>query len=390
MEQNKPLQGMLVLDFAQYLAGPSAALRLADLGARVVKVERPQGGDNGRRLVFKNLISDGDGVLFHTINRNKESFTADLKNPQDLSLVKQLVAKADVMIEAFRPGVMDRMGLGYEQIKKINKGIIYGSVTGYGATGAWTKRPGQDLLLQSLSGFVWLNGDDGQLPTPAALAIADAYTGIHLAQGILAALYRRTRTGEGGHVEVSLLESIMDFQFEVFATYLNDGHQLPKRSAIHNAHAYLGAPYGIYRTLDDCIALSLNSVPKLGEILNMPNLSAYNTAELCFEKRDEIKALLEEKFLTNTTAHWLELLEKNGIWCSEVLNWKQLIEHPGFKALDMLIHVGRPGHRDIITTRCPIRINGERNMSTKCAPALGADTEKIIEEYHLQKAGEVE
>ena len=139
----KALDGIIVLDFSQYLAGPSAALRLADLGARTIKVERPQGGDNGRRLVFENLISDGDGVLFHTINRNKESFTANLKDEKDLKIVKELIKKADVIIENFRPGIMKRLGLDYEEVKKINPRIVYASVTGYGQTGPWVKRPGQ-------------------------------------------------------------------------------------------------------------------------------------------------------------------------------------------------------------------------------------------------------
>lgn len=381
-EVRGPLEGILVLDFAQYLAGPSAALRLADLGARVVKVERPQGGDNGRRLVFKNLVSDGDGVLFHTINRNKESYTADLKDPEQLAKVKKLITQADVMIENFRPGIMERLGLGYEEVRKLNKGIIYGSVTGYGSKGPWVKRPGQDLLIQSLSGFVWLNGDDGQLPVPAALAMADAYTGIHLAEGILACLLRRLKTGEGGLVEVSLMESILDFQFEALTTYLNDGHQPPKRCKVHNAHPYLGAPYGIYPTADSCIALAMGSLQTLGQVLEIPELEGVS-AEEAFDRRDELKALVEEKLKADTTAHWMEKLEEAGYWCSEVLDWKQLIHTEGFQSLDMLIHTGRPGCEDIVTTRCPIRIDGQWDKRGKWAPRLGEDTEKIDRDYGL-------
>lgn len=380
----KALEGIIVLDFSQFLAGPSAALRLADLGARSIKVERPKGGDNGRRLVFKNLISDNDGVLFHTINRNKESFTADLKNEEDLKLVKNLIKQADVIIENFRPGVMKKLGLDYDEVKKINPRIVYASVSGYGQSGPWVKRPGQDLMVQSLSGFTFLNGDDGQLPTPAALAMCDAFAGIHLAEGILACLLRRFRTKVGGRVEVSLLESIMDVQFEVFATYLNDGHQAPKRAKIHNAHAYLGAPYGIYQTKDNYIALSMGSVPLLGELLNIAGFEKYDTPAICFEKRDEIKLIIKEKLITNTTKYWLDKLEKGNYWSSEVLDWKELINSEGFKNLDMLIHTGRPNHKDIVTTRCPIRMNGEKNMSNKWAPALGEDTEKIIKEFNLK------
>ncbi|WP_010165687.1 CaiB/BaiF CoA transferase family protein [Candidatus Epulonipiscium viviparus] len=381
----KPLEGLIVLDFAQYLAGPSAALRLADLGARVIKVERPQGGDNGRRLVFKNLISDNDGVLFHTINRNKESFTADLKDPADLTAVKELIKQADILIENFRPGIMDKLGLGYEDVKKINSKIVYGTVSGYGLDGPWVKRPGQDLMIQSLSGLTLLNGNQDDLPTPIALAMADTYAGIHLVQGILACIYRRFKTGEGGRVSVSLLESMLDLQFEFIATYINDDHTLPTRAKVNNAHVYLPAPYGIYATQDSFIALAMGSLPDLGEILDIPALADYADDASAFAQRDKIKQLIQATLTQDTTENWLAKLKSKNYWASEVLNWKELIDRPGFKSLDMLVHVGRPGHRDIITTRCPIRIDGEIYKSNKWAPALGEDTQKIMQEFKITK-----
>ncbi|WP_305767998.1 CaiB/BaiF CoA transferase family protein [Candidatus Epulonipiscium viviparus] len=381
----KPLEGLIVLDFAQYLAGPSAALRLADLGARVIKVERPQGGDNGRRLVFKNLISDNDGVLFHTINRNKESFTADLKDPADLTAVKELIKQADILIENFRPGIMDKLGLGYEDVKKINSKIVYGTVSGYGLDGPWVKRPGQDLMIQSLSGLTLLNGNQDDLPTPIALAMADTYAGIHLVQGILACIYRRFKTGEGGRVSVSLLESMLDLQFEFIATYINDDHTLPTRAKVNNAHVYLPAPYGIYATQDSFIALAMGSLPDLGEILDLPALADYADDASAFAQRDKIKQLIQATLTQDTTENWLAKLKSKNYWASEVLNWKELIDRPGFKSLDMLVHVGRPGHRDIITTRCPIRIDGEIYKSNKWAPALGEDTQKIMQEFKITK-----
>ena len=227
-EAQRPLAGLLVLDFSQFLAGPAAALRLADLGARVVKIERPVAGDLCRQLYISNLELDGDSTLFHSINRNKESFAADLKDSGDLAAARELVARADVLIQNFRPGVMERIGLDYAAASAINPRLVYGTVTGYGDRGPWRDRPGQDLLA-----LLWL-----------------AFAGAHLVQGVLACLVRRGVTGEGGLVEVSLLESVLDFQFEVLTTHLNDGGQPPQRSAINNAHAYLAAPYGIYATAD--------------------------------------------------------------------------------------------------------------------------------------------
>ena len=378
------LDGIIILDFSQYLAGPSATLRLADLGARVIKIERVKGGDGSRAMQLKNLVIDDDSLLFHTINRNKESFTCDLKDKNDLEMVKKLITKADILVENFRPGVMDKIGLSYDAVREINPKIIYGTVTGYGSEGPWARKPGQDLLLQAMSGLTWLNGDSNQPPMPFALSITDIYTGIHLSEGILACLFRKLKTGEGGLVQVSLLESILDMQFEVITTYLNDGKKAPKRSGYNNAHAYLSAPYGIYETSDDYIALAMGSVLELGQILDIPELEQYTNPESWFDSRDEIKQLIGAKLRTNTTEYWLGILKKSDYWCSDVLNWQQLLESEGFKILDFIQNVKRPDSQDIFTSRCPIRINGEKLKSSKWAPKLGENTENIIKEFKLR------
>jgi CoA:oxalate CoA-transferase len=287
----QPLQGLLVLDFSIFLSAPSCSLRLADLGARVIKVERPDGGDLCRQLYISNLELDGDSTLFHSINRNKQSFSANLKDPADRAKIEKLILRADVLLQNFRPGVMERLGLDYETVRKINPRLIYGTVTGYGTTGPWRDKPGQDLLAQSLSGVAWLSGDATQGPVPMGLSIADMLAGAHLCQGVLACLVRRGITGEGGLVEVSLLESLLDFQFEVFTTHLNDGGQEPQRSAVNNAHAYLGAPYGIYRTQDGYLALAMGSVTRLGELLDCGHMAEFSDPKSWFTRRDEIKEI---------------------------------------------------------------------------------------------------
>lgn len=373
----KPLQGITVLDFSQFLSGPSAALRLADLGAQVIKVERPDGGDLCRRLYISNLELDGDSTLFHSINRNKMSFAANLKDPEDMAKVKKLIAGADVLIQNFRPGVMEKLGLHYEAVREINPRIVYGEITGYGKEGPWSGKPGQDLLVQSLSGLTWLTGDADQGPVPMGLAIADMYAGAHLVQGILACLVRRGVTGEGGYVEVSLLESLLDFQFEVLTTHLNDGGQLPRRSAIRNAHAYLGAPYGIYRTADGWLAVAMNPVVRLGELIGCEALTRYTDPKTWFTQRDEIKRELAEHFRKRTTRHWLDILEPEDIWCAEVLDWEKLLAHEAFRTLDMTQEVARANGARLTTTRCPIRIDGEKLFSPVGSPKIGEHTEKI-------------
>ena len=377
----KPLEGLLVLDFAQFLAGPSAALRLADMGARVIKVERPGKGELGRQLYISNLELDGDSTLFHSINRNKQSFAADLKKPEDFAAVRKLVERADVLIQNFRPGVMEKIGLHYDAVKAWNPRLVYGSVTGYGREGPWQDKPGQDLLAQSMSGLAWLSGDSTQGPVPMGLSVADMFAAAHLVQGLLACLVRRGVTGKGGHVEVSLMESVLDFQFEVVTTHLNDGGKLPERSAVNNAHAYLGAPYGIYQTSDGFLALAMGSITRLGELLGCAPLLKYTDPKTWFTQRDEIKGELARHLKTKPTSHWLGILEPADIWCAEVLNWRQLLAHEGFGVLNMLQKVSRDNGSSLMTTRCPIRVDGEIFRSSVGAPKVGEHNEKIRGEY---------
>jgi crotonobetainyl-CoA:carnitine CoA-transferase CaiB-like acyl-CoA transferase len=377
----KPLEGLLVLDFSQFLAGPSAALRLADLGARVIKIERPDGGDLCRRLYISNLELEGDSTLFHSINRNKESFAADLKHPEDRAGVLALIGRADVLIQNFRPGVVERLGLDFASLHPEFPRLVYAEVTGYGSAGPWRDKPGQDLLIQALSGLAWLNGDSGQPPMPFGLAVADMFAGAHLVQGILAALVRRGIDGRGARVEVSLLESVLDLQFEVLTTHLNDGGKPPERSSINNAHAYLGAPYGIYRTKGGFIALAMGSVTQIGKLLGCAALETYCEPASWFTARDEIKRVLAAHLATRSTAHWLAILEPAGYWCSDVLTWPDLMSRDSFQALDMVQEVTCRGGSVLRTTRCPIRIDGEVFKSARPAPAIGEHTSRIREEF---------
>ena len=379
----KPLTDLVVLDFSQFLAGPAAAMRLADLGARVIKVERPDTGDICRQLYISDLGIEGDSTLFHSINRNKEGFSADLKNPDDLEAVRKLVARADVLVENFRPGVMAKLGLDFETLRALNPRLVYGSVTGYGTTGPLTRKPGQDLLAQAMSGLCWLSGDGDGAPVPMGLAVADLTASAHLVEGILACLVRRGISGAGGHVEVSLMESILDLQFEVLTTHLNDGGKAPERSAEGNAHAYLGAPYGVYPTADGWLALAMGAVPKLGELIGCEALLEYTDPKEWFSHRDTIKAELREHLRTRTTAHWLSVLEPADIWCAEVMTWGQLRETEGYRALDMEQTVYCPEGTPMPTLRCPIRIDGEIYKDPRGAPSIGGENAALRKEFGL-------
>jgi crotonobetainyl-CoA:carnitine CoA-transferase CaiB-like acyl-CoA transferase len=385
-ETIRPLDGVLVLDFSQFLAGPVAAMRLADLGARVIKIERPGIGDIGRTLAFAGKSADGDTISFHAMNRNKESVAADLKNPDDLAWVKHLVTKADVLIQNFRPGVMERIGLDYESVKKLNPALVYASATGYGDTGPWKDRPGQDLLAQSVSGMPWLSGSRTNGPIPVGLSIADHLMSCHIAEGVTALLVRRFRTGLGGYVQTSLLESMLDLQFELLSTHLNDASVTVKRGGEHSAHAFLSAPYGTYPTSDGYLALAMNPVDRIGELLGIAELAGMHDPDEWWTRQDQVAELLAAHFALQTTDHWLSILDPADVWCAPVLTLEQLVAHDGFEAIAMTQQITREPLEgaspvSLMTTRSPLRIDGETLAGSRPAPRLGEHTAAVRAEF---------
>jgi len=377
------LKDILVVDFSQFLSGPSAGLRLADMGARVIKIERPGIGDICRQLYVSDTRIEGESTIFHAINRNKQSYAADLKRPEDLEKVKRLLRKADVVLHNFRPDVMTRIGLDHAAVRSIKQDIIYGEVSGYGNEGPWKDLPGQDLLVQALSGLTWLSNDRNARPTPMGVSVVDILAGTYLTQGILAALYRRGVNGSGALVQISMMEAVLDFQFEVLTCHYNDGRQLPQRSLVSNGNAYIPAPYGIYKTREGYLSLAMGDIPKLARLLECPPLENFTDKAEWFDRRDEIKAILAKHLLTRTAAEWLSILQPADIWCARVMDYHQLMEEIGYKVLNMELKVKTSNGLSIRTTRCPIRIDGEMAASEKGAPLLGEHNALIDAQFGL-------
>jgi len=374
---NKPLEDILVIDLSQFLSGPSASLKLADLGARVIKIERPKTGDISRHMYISDVQMNGASSVFHAINRNKESYIADLKRPQDVAKILELIKKADIVMHNFRPGVMERLGLDYNTIQAIHPNVIYGEISGYGTEGPWKNKPGQDLLLQALTGMCYLSGNADMAPVAMGISLVDIATGGHLVQGLLASLIRRGVTGKGALVQVSMLESACDLQFESITCYLNDGHQLPERTLQNNANAYLGAPYGIYKTKDGYLAIAMTAVNKLGELINCQKLINYTDPAGWFTYREQIKAILGAHLSTESTHHWLAILEPADIWCAQVQSWRELLADISLKETIKTQRVVMQDGYSFETTRCPILINGQPMLSEKGTPTLGQDNEHI-------------
>lgn len=366
-DQMLPLAGVRVLDFSQFLAGPYAALKLADMGAEVVKVERAGVGDLSRYLYLTDTKIGGESTIFHAINRNKRSLAIDLKSDADKDALRALIAGADVVLQNFRPGVMERLGFGYDAVRAINPRVVYGTVTGYGTEGPWVDLPGQDLLAQARAGVMWLSGSRDDGPVAVGMPIADILAGAALAHGVLALLFRRERQGVGGLVETSLIEVLADIQFEMLTTWLNDGFRSPARSANNPAHAYLAAPYGVYATADGHVAIAMGKLDLLASITGLdPALAGLDA----FAGRDRIKAGLAARLATAPTGDWMEKFVAADIWAAPVMDWQALMQSGVLTTLDMIQRVSR-GEVALETTRLPLKIDGRRPASARAAPELG-------------------
>ena len=321
-----PLAGIRVLDFTGLLQGPLATQVLGDLGANVVKLEK-RGGEWMRQWGIFASRTHGETDAFLAFNRNKRSVEVDLRDPGDLAGILELADKADVIVENFRPGVMDRAGLGYDALRRRNPRLIYAAASGYGQTGPYVKRPGQDYLVQALTGAMWLNGRKHDPPILMGAAVTDHYSGLHLVVGILAALQHRNRTGEGQRVDVDLLSCSLALQQQELTVYLNHG-QLFERSEENIGHPGITAPAGVYETQDGYLMLAMFPCPRLGEILGVDWLAEFDTNEKMFAGRDTVHRRLSLHFLTRPTAHWIELLSANDVWCAPVRTYADLETDP--------------------------------------------------------------
>jgi crotonobetainyl-CoA:carnitine CoA-transferase CaiB-like acyl-CoA transferase len=321
-----PLAGLKVLDFTALLQGPLATQVLADLGADVVKLEK-EDGEWMRNWGIFGARTHGETDAFLAFNRNKRSVTLDLRDAQTRDRVLELAARADVVVENFRPGVMDRLGLGYEALQARNPGIIYAASSGYGTTGPYVKRPGQDFLAQALSGAMWLSGRRGDPPMVLGLAATDQYTGIHLVVGILAALHHRNRTGDGQRIDLDLLSCVMALQQQEITVYLNHG-LLPERAQENIGACGVTAPSGTYATRDGHLMLAMIPCPRLGEILGLDWLAEYDDLDKMYRHRDEVYRRLAPVFAGRSTDEWVEFLLEHDVWCAPVRNYGDLESDP--------------------------------------------------------------
>jgi len=372
------LQGVRILGFTQFLLGPSGVQFLADLGADVVKIEPPGGKLWERNWSGCDLYQNGVSVFFMSTHRNQRSLALDLKHPDGQAIARRLIEGADVLVQNFRPGVMERLGLGYEAAAALNPRLVYVSASGYGEASPYRDRPGQDLLLQAVSGLAHISGRAGQPPTPVGTAVVDQHGATLLALGVLAALLERARTGRGLHVEVSMLRAALDLQLEIVTYFLNGARMAKSPTSL--ASMFHPGPYGTYETKDGHVVLSMSPLAVLQQALDSPELARYATVAYNFPAREEIARILEPIMRTRTTAEWVEYLVPRGVWVAPVLSHAETFADPAVQAADAVEEVEHPVAGPVRLLRFPLELSTGRATVHRPPPMPGEQTDEILRE----------
>lgn len=386
----EPLSDVRVVSFAQLAQGPFATQILGDLGADVVKVE-PPGGEwmrsdpeiDDEAPIGLNTVWDDENLSFLAVNRSKRSVELDLKSDHGRKVAYALIESADVVVENFRPGVMDRLGFGYDELSDRNRELIYCSSSGYGSSGPYTDRPAQDLLLQALSGMMSITGHASDPPTPVGTTVIDTYAAMQIVVSVLTALYERERTGEGQQVEVDMLSSSLHLLSQEIVVNSNSSEPAIRSDTPGMGHVYLQAPYGVYETADGHLVLSLSPVADVAEALDISRLESVESLEEAYRRKDEIKPLIEDVLRQRPTAEWIDRLLKSDIWCAPVRDLDDVTTDPQVEANDMIQTIHRLRQRDLDVVSLPFRFGGETPTPRSPPPQTGEHTQAILSELGL-------
>lgn len=372
-----PLTGIKVLDLTRVVSGPFCTMLLADFGADVIKVESLD-GDPSR---VTGIVGEGENPYFVNLNRNKRSITVNMKSGQGKEIIQRLAKSVDVLAENFRPGVMERLGLGYEQLKKLNPGLIYAAITGFGKTGPYKDRPAFDFIAQAMSGFMSLNGTEDMEPMRVGIPISDTIAGAYAAFGILAALRNRDRTGQGDEVQVAMVDSLISMFTFASSAYFSTG-KLPPRTG--NDHMVV-SPYGLYYTSDGPLAIAPSTektwlgLCKVLDLEHLVNDPRFDTNEKRRDKRSEINQIVGDKIRTRSRVEWIELLNNAGVPCGPISNLKEVFSDPQVLHQEMVLESQQPSG----PTRMPgfpIKISEVPAKLRHPSPQMGEHTEEVLRE----------
>jgi crotonobetainyl-CoA:carnitine CoA-transferase CaiB-like acyl-CoA transferase len=378
------LTDVRVISLTHFLQGPSGVQFLADLGADVVKIEPPGRGSYERSWSGAETFLNGESVFFLLAHRNQRSVTVNLKSDQGKDVLWRLIRTADVLVENYRPGVLDRLGFDYDAVSRTNPRIVYCACSGFGPDGPYRTRPGQDLLLQAEFGLAAITGGADAPPTPAGTALVDQHGAALLAIGVLAALRGRDHTGTGSRVDVSLLAAALDLQVEPLTYYLNGGRLQP-RSRSGLVTTFHQAPYGIYPTSDGWIAVSLSPIARLAELTGSAALAGFQDEDR-YARREEISAVLGDVLRTRTTREWLELLRSADLWCAPVNTYAEVVADPQVQWNRTFLEIDHPRAGRVRLLAHPIRYNGQPPPVGRRPPLLGEDTDDVLRELGYASA----
>lgn len=378
------LGGYRVLDCSIAMAGPFAAQRLGDLGADVIKIE-PVNGEWQRHIAAGGARGKRINVSFLSMNRNKRSLALDLKSEAGREALYALVKTADVFLQNYRPGVAKRLGVDYETLVVLNPKLVYVSMSGYGEDGPYVNRPGQDLLLQAMSGAMLSTGCDGEPPRAAGQYLVDAITAYTAFEGVLAALLHRERTGEGQLVQVNMLDAIVALQMQELSVHTVAG-KAQQRSAEPHAHVYIRAPYGVFATTDGFVALAFPPLARLAAVIDAPTLAMMDDESDTFTRRDEIFAITRERLLTRPSAEWLAAFDAADIWAGPVYGYADVVNDPQVLHNGSFVEYEHPTEGRVKTPGFPIHFSRTPSSVERGAPLIGQHSRELLRELGWDEA----
>ena len=378
------LTGYRVLDLSIAMAGPLAAMRLGDLGADVVKIE-PITGEWQRHTSAGGAVGNEVNASFLSLNRNKRSLAVDLKSSEGKKLLFELVKEADVFLQNYRPGVAARLGVDYESIHALRPDIVYVSISGYGESGPYVARPGQDVLVQAMAGALYSAGGEEQPPQPGPYFIADAITAYSAFEGVLAALLHRERTGEGQLVKVNMLDAMIAMQMQELSVRTVGGVRQVRGKEIH-AHTYIRAPYGVFPTSDGYLALAFADLSVLGEVFGDAEFARWDAERDGFTQRDNISRLVTAHLANNTTAHWIETLGARGVWVGPVNSYEDLLEDPQVAHNGSFVTYEHPTEGTVTTPGFAFEMSRSPASVDRPAPTSGQHTIEVLTDLGVPAA----
>lgn len=373
------LSGIRIVAFTQFLLGPAAAQYLADMGADVVKVEEPRGGPHERRWAGAESFLNGVSTFFMLAHRNVRSVGIDLKSEEGREVARRLCLDADVVLVNFRPGVMERLGLSYEELSRDNPRLIYAVASGYGSHSPYRTLPGQDLLLQATCGLTRVTGPSSAPPTAAGAAIVDQHAASLLAMGVLAALHGRERTGEGQQLEVTMVQAALDLQAEPLLYHLNGAEVRRPRNPL--ASAFHEAPYGFYRVRDGHVVLSLSPMQLISSVLGDPEqLEPFLDPSVAFSRREDIYDALSPLLEDFTKQELIELFRSHGIWCAPANDYDEALQEDAVAFLDPIQEIDHPVAGKVRLLKHPLRFSSGEATVRQLPPGLGEHTDEVLHE----------